>query len=107
MSKEKHAVRLIRLVTGEEIVGLLVHSDEHSVSLEKVLALVTNFDPNTKTITPTLFPWAPHVAGVRITIAHDKTIYNEIPNDDLADAYLKATGERRIEAPPKGLVLPK
>lgn len=106
MSKDK-LVRVVKLVSGEEVVAELFGSDSNGVVLTKPLLLMIQINSQTGALQPSILPWATHVRDLRVAIAHDKIIYNEIPNEDLTEAYLKATGEKVLDTPPRGLVLPK
>jgi hypothetical protein len=95
-------VKIIKLITGEEILAEVVSSDDTSVTLENTIAVVLAPSDDGKNLGFRFIPWGTMVDG-DITIGTDKIIYSEPVKDDLKNTYSSMFGG--IVTPPKQLIV--
>jgi hypothetical protein len=107
MSEE---VRVIKLVSGEEIICTAVNdTDGKGVTISDGILVIPQQGPVDQTtgksqIVFAFIPWGTLVEK-DIYISNQKVIYNEAPEAQLLAHYGKITGKAKIEVPPKSLVI--
>lgn len=84
-------VRMIKLVTGEEIVAEVVDDDGYLCLTikEPLLAVLSATGDPDRPLETKLFPWAQFVYGGVIHIDTEKIIYDESANEHMVDYYIK------------------
>lgn len=102
------AVRVIKLISGEEIICTAAYEDK-GISVSDCILVIPQqgpADPQTgKTqIVFAFIPWGTLVKE-DIYIEGNKIIYNEEPEEQLLAHYGKITGKVKIEVPPKNLLI--
>lgn len=97
-------VVVVKLVSGEELIGVVVADGEKAITLDKLLVLGYEIDPQSSKLSFGFLPFSPMTAS-RKQFQYDRLIYVTEPNEKLKDAYEQATGQKRIIAPKQGLIL--
>jgi hypothetical protein len=93
-------VKILKLITGEEIVCEVVSQDDTTVTVKNTVALV--LQPNKDGgIQMGFLPWANMVDG-DVTIANVNVMYTAEPKDDLKSSYSSMFGG--IVTRPKTLI---
>jgi len=92
-------LKILKLVSGEEIVGEVVTSDDNTVTLKNVIGIMVH--QTRDGIAYGFMPWGQLVDGDK-TISLDKTVYTGTPNSDLQNNYASMFGG--IVTPPKQIL---
>lgn len=94
------AVKILKLITGEEIVGEIVVTDENNTVLKNPLSIVLR--PSQDGFTFGFVPWCNLMEGDK-TIPNDKVLTSGDAADDVKNAYNSMFGG--IVTPPKQLIV--
>lgn len=95
---------VVKLVTGEELIGKLSQFTAERITLEKPVGVGYQMDPNTPgKIGFGFLPFAPMVKQVNFSFDRSHVVYEAEPNDQLKSAYEQATGA--IITPNKSLIV--
>jgi hypothetical protein len=92
-------VRVLKLVTGEEIVGEFVSETKTSITVKNTLSLLVQ--PSQQGVGYAFVPWCPMVQGDK-TIKLEKTIFTASATDELESSYRSMFSQ--IMTPPKTLI---
>jgi len=92
-------VRVLKLVTGEEIVGEFVSETKTSITVKNTLSLLVQ--PSQQGVGYAFVPWCPMVQGDK-TIKLEKTIFTASATDELEGSYRSMFSQ--IMTPPKTLI---
>lgn len=91
---------IVKLVSGEEVLGEVISSDDNSVVLKNTVAIA--IQPTEKGMQVGFLPWGNYVEGNK-TLALDKVIYKGMPNDEMKNNYNSIFGG--ILTAPKQLIV--
>jgi hypothetical protein len=92
-------VKILKLVTGEEVVGELVSETDSTVTLKNTVALV--IQPTQQGLQMGFIPWASTIEG-DVALKKSDVIYSGPAKDDLKNNYSSMFGG--IVTPPKTLI---
>lgn len=53
----EESIKIIRMITGEDVVGAILHSDDSSYTIEKPFRIGYTLDPSGTKMGITLYPW--------------------------------------------------
>lgn len=67
-------IKIIRLSTGEDVIGEVTHDDNHIVTLKKPFVLIPRQMGPGKPIQLMLSPWQPYTDEEEILVNHDKIV---------------------------------
>jgi hypothetical protein len=93
-------VRVLKLVTGEEIVGEFVSETKDSITVKNTLSLL--IQPNQQGVGYAFVPWCPMVQGDK-KIKLEKTIFTANATDELERSY-SSMFSQIMTPPPKQLI---
>lgn len=92
-------IKIIKIITGEEIIGTVKHNNDDTVTVDKpcVLQLVpSRTDPKQPMMA--LLPYAVYTKNHRVNIGSKDVVWEEDPVEELYNQYSSAFGS--------GLVVP-
>ena len=96
-------VKAIKLVSGEELIGEVIHEDESSISLRNPLAIMLQ-RTNTGDLNIGFIPFAPYVGkDVTFDFASSNLIFSKEVDEQMKSQYTTIFGG--IVTPPKTLIL--
>lgn len=90
-------MKLIRLVTGEEVIATVKETDD-SITIEEGVMLIPAGEGKIGMV-----PFMPYSDGSPITIGKNHVMFMTVPNEDLYRQVLRVT--TGIETPSSGLIL--
>jgi hypothetical protein len=99
-------VKLIRLITGEEIIATIISSDDNTISFENPIRIVVipgKSAPNNPTIG--FAPWAEFTDDKLFSIDRRNVLAIMNPIQQFVDQY-KATFSKIIQPQSSGIILP-
>lgn len=94
-------VRVLKLVTGEEIVGEFVTETAETITVKNTLSLL--IQPSQQGVGYAFVPWCPMVEGNK-TIRLEKTIFTATATDELNRSYTSMFSQI-MTPPPKQLIV--
>ena len=87
-----NGVKLVRLVTGEELIGRVVSETETTITLNKVLVLiVTGHDQATGQPQLAMAPWMPYIGDEKREIQKSATTFSGSLVKPMEDVYIRLT----------------
>ena len=96
-------VKAIKLISGEELIGEVLHEEESVLALKNVLAIVIR-QAQDGNLTVGFVPFAPYLGrNTTIDFQTDKLIFVKEVDDTMANQYNSIFGG--IVTPPKTLIL--
>jgi hypothetical protein len=95
------SIKVMKIVTGEEIIGEVVSDDGTTVSLKNIVAIVLQPTRDGK-LSFGFIPWASMVDGP-VVLRYTDIVYNGNPSEDLANNYNSMFSG--IVTPPKNLIV--
>ena len=93
-------VRVLKLVTGEEIVAEFVTETAETITVTNTLSLLVQ--PSQQGVGYAFVPWCPMVQGNK-TIKLEKTIFTASATDELVASY-RSMFSQIMTPPPKTLI---
>jgi hypothetical protein len=94
-------VRVLKLTTGEEIVGEFIAETDESITVKNTLSLI--IQPSQNSIGYAFVPWCPMVQGNK-TIKFDKTLFVGSATDELVSSY-QSMFSQIMTPPPKQFIV--
>jgi hypothetical protein len=94
-------VRVLKLVTGEEIVGEFVSETADSITVQNTLSLL--IQPSQNGVGYAFVPWCPMVKGNK-TIKFEKALFVAEATDELVASY-QSMFSQIMTPPPKQLIV--
>jgi hypothetical protein len=105
-------VRIVKLISGEEIfgqveevVGLHAHALVITLPLQILMGQAQDKTTGEVKNINQVVPWAMNIEGENVTIKKVHVMYDAPANKQLVEMYRKATS--KIEVPPQGIQLPR
>lgn len=98
----KSEVKIIRLSTGEDMIGKVVMDTTETVTVNKAFVLIPRQSAPGQPIQLMLTPYMPYSADDDIIINHDKIVTIVKPKDDIVKSYQQNTSS--ILTPNKELI---
>jgi len=105
----KMTVKAVKLISGEELVGEVVHEERgndgfiEEISIKNVLAIINQRD-NQGNLGVGFVPFAPYLGkNVTFDFKHDKLLFIKEVDDQMANQYNSIFGG--IVTPPKSILL--
>ena len=95
------SVKVLKIVTGEEVIGEVVSNDANLISLKNIVAIVLQPTRDGK-LSFGFIPWGSMIDGP-ITLKHSDLVYFENPTEDLLNNYNSMFSG--IVTPPKNLIV--
>lgn len=92
-------IRLIKIITGEELLGEVVIESDSELTIKNILAVMVN--PSREGISYGFIPWGSLSKADR-TLSKSHVICSALPNDDVLESYNSMFGN--IISPPKQLI---
>jgi hypothetical protein len=84
-------IKIIRLSTGEDVIGEVTHDDDRVVTLKKPFVLIPRQMGPGKPIQLMLSPWQPYTDEEEILVNHDKIVTMVTPKNDIQRNYEENT----------------
>lgn len=94
-------VRVLKLITGEEIVGEFVSETEDAITVKNTLSLM--IQPSQNGVGYAFVPWCPMVKGNK-TIKLEKALFVAEATDELVSSY-QSMFSQIMTPPPKQLIV--
>ena len=97
-------IRLIRMRSGEDVVGELTKENEEFIDVKEPAALMPMSGGANKTVQMGMVPWQPFSKSKEFTIPRDWIVTISAPSEDIEDNYRSVKGSG-IDIIPKKLLL--
>lgn len=94
-------VRVLKLITGEEIVGEFVTETGETITVKNTLSLI--IQPSQQGVGYAFVPWCPMVKGDK-TIKFEKTLFVGSASEELVASY-ESMFSQIMTPPPKQLIV--
>ena len=94
-------VRVLKLITGEEIVGEFITETEETITVKNTLSLI--IQPSQQGVGYAFVPWCPMVQGNK-TLKFEKTLFVGPATDELVSSY-QSMFSQIMTPPPKQLIV--
>jgi hypothetical protein len=94
-------VKILKLVTGEEIIGEVEYDTGDTITLKNILAIMLQ-PTRDGMLSFGFIPWGSLVDG-SIMLGHESIVYSGIPTQDVQNNYAEKFGG--IVTPPKQLIV--
>lgn len=102
-------VRLLRLLTGEEILATVVRESNSELTIKNPIRIIlmpaTEEEMRAGKPTVAFAPWMQFTKDETVSLKKDHVLVNAEPLDQFMEQYNRTFGN--IIMPPKGLVLPE
>jgi hypothetical protein len=95
------SVKVLKIVTGEEIIGEVVSDDTNVICLKNIVAIVLQPTRDGK-LSFGFIPWGSMIDG-SITLKYSDLVYSGNPTEDLLNNYNSMFSG--IVTPPKNLIV--
>ena len=97
-------IKLIRMKSGEDVVGEITKENEEFIDVKEPAALVPMTGGDNKTVQMGMVPWQPFSKSKEFTIPRDWIVTISDPSEITEDNYRRVYGSG-IDMPPKKLLL--
>ena len=97
-------IRLIRMRSGEDVVGEVTKENEEFIDVKEPASLMPMSGGANKTVQMGMVPWQPFSKSKEFTIPRDWIVTISDPSEDIEDNYRRVYGSG-IDMPPKKLLL--
>jgi hypothetical protein len=94
-------VRVLKLITGEEIVGEFITETEETITVKNTLSLI--IQPSQQGVGYAFVPWCPMVQGNK-TLKFEKTLFVGPATDELVSSY-QSMFSQIMTPPPKQFIV--
>ena len=97
-------IKLIRMRSGEDVVGEVSKENEEFIDVKEPAALMPMSGGANKTVQMGMVPWQPFSKSKEFTIPRNWIVTISDPAEDIEDNYRRVYGSG-IDMPPKSLLL--